>query len=925
MKKLFAVMLACMLSALTLVAFAAEEPKVTCDDMAYLDFNKGNNENDGLTAATAKKALLQLKDNGVVSLLPNGGTLVVSGKMFIAGSYTLPKLGGTLLITSNDGTTDFNTDTPANNPATSLKMAKGVGFTVTSDVILDDILLFQEYKENNTISVKSGATLVIGEKVKTKASVLSTEPVYMHLYAEAGATLIVKAGTYQSISGEGNIIVSDAVKTIENAEGDVVVDPTTAAANALYSLGLVKGYDDSGSDFRLENTLSRAESIVQIVRFLGAEEIALAGTYVTPFTDVPVWAEPYIGYAYTNKITSGVSATKFNPSGTVSEAQFLTLLLRAMEYSDANGDFSWSDPYALSQKVGLLKDTAKAEKFTRGNAFMACYNALASDAKSGQSVGEKLTAAGVITNKALDYAKRIAAGETITVACVGDSITEGHSSSDRTKYSYPAQLQKLLGQGFKVVNCGKSGAYAMNLDSAYNVKKERADLWYPNTSEYTKLKASKADIVIVMLGTNDARSMTESAAQADFVSSYKSLITDIQSMESKPEVYISTMIPAVGANIVYQGTTVILPRLLRGIAKDMNLPLIETGVNLLDYYKVDLTYHDNTHPTDVSYPALAINFYNEVFGHNKANLEFQKAKDKVVFVSDAGTRDNDGTSPENAVNSLQLAVSMLRETGGTVVVCAPLATKVAFFVECAAPVTITSVYNGVDYRATKNAGISLTGSWTLASEMIIENVNINTVAGQSLNAQYNNLTIGEGVVMTGGEFALNVGYRIGTGALTPADVSCHKDCTVKVASGKWALLRGGNMRANPKDPVGTVDEKVKLSIYVSGGEFTNKSVNANSGIGMNGCEGEAHFEISGGTFAGSVAGIHRTGTNQTDTAVAFGGNMTVKITGGTFAKPFQLYHTTDTPNIRGSANLLLSKAMESSVVTDGFTKVEYVD
>ena len=31
-------------------------------------------------------------------------------------------------------------------------------------------------------------------------------------------------------------------------------------ANALYSLGLVKGYDDSGSDFRLENTLTRAES-----------------------------------------------------------------------------------------------------------------------------------------------------------------------------------------------------------------------------------------------------------------------------------------------------------------------------------------------------------------------------------------------------------------------------------------------------------------------------------------------------------------------------------------------------------------------------------------------------------------------------------------------------------------------------------------
>ncbi len=924
MKKSLGILLA-LFMLLSLTAFATAEPKVTSNDVGYLNFNKGKNTNDGLTADTAKQSLLQLDANGVVSLLPNGGTLVVSGKMFIGGSYTLPKLGGTLLITSNDGTTDFNTDLPANNPDVSLKMAAGAAFTVTSDVILDDILLFQEYKDSNTICVKNGATLVIGEKVRTKQSVVASEPTYMHLYAEKGTTLVVKAGTYQSIKGEGKIVLSDGVKVMESSE-EVPVPPVLAAANALYSLGLVKGYDDSGSDFRLENTLSRAESIVQIVRFLGAESEALAGTYTTPFTDVPAWAEPYIGYAYTNKITSGVSAARFDPNGIVSEAQFLTLLLRAMEYSDANGDFIWSDPYTLADKVGLIKGAEKTENFVRGSAFMACYNALASDAKSGKTVGEKLTAAGVITEKALGYAKRIAAGETITVACVGDSITEGHSSSDRSKYSYPAQLQKLLGQGFKVVNCGKSASYVMNLDSVYNVKKESQNLWYPNTAEYTKLMSSNADIVIVMLGTNDARSMTETAAQADFVSSYKSLIADIQGMESKPEVYLSTMIPAVGANIVYQGTTVVLPRLLREIATDLQLPLIETGKNVGDYYRVDLTYHDNTHPTDISYPALAINFYNEVFGHAKENLSFQKAKNGVVFVSNAGKRDNDGTSPENAVNSLQLAVSMLRETGGTVVVCGPLNTKVAFFAECAAPVTVTSVYGGVDYRTAKNARVSLTGSWTLASEMIFDDINIDiTAAGQSLNAQYNNLTIGEGVVMSGSDFALNVGYRIGAGALTPVDVSCHKDCTIKVAGGKWALLRGGNMRANPTDPVGTVDKGVKLSISISGGEYTNKSVNANSGIGMNGCDGYAYLEISGGTFAGSVVGIHRTGTNNTDTKASFGGHIFVKITGGTFASAFQLYHTADTPEVLGRAQLTLTKDMESVVKQDGFGVVEFVD
>ena len=35
----------------------------------------------------------------------------------------------------------------------------------------------------------------------------------------------------------------------------------------------------------------------------------------------------------------------------------------------------------------------------------------------------------------------------ITIACVGDSITEGVGASNSSLYSYPAQLQKLLGDG----------------------------------------------------------------------------------------------------------------------------------------------------------------------------------------------------------------------------------------------------------------------------------------------------------------------------------------------------------------------------------------------------------------------------------------------------------------------------------------------
>ena len=917
-KSLTFILTALLVSAFALTSFATDEPTVTSDTVCYIDFTNGNNTNSGTTADAPKKQLLTLNDNGAVAALKDGGTLVATGKLFFGGSYTIPKLSSPLLITSNDGTKDYKNPEPKKNPACAMKIATDATLTIATDVIIDDIILFQEAANSNTIKVASGATLVIGEKTVTMESPYSTEPCYMSLYAESGATLIVKAGTYQSIAGEGTVIIGENVTVIESTAQTSNSD--TAVANALYSLALVKGYDDSGSDFRLENSLTRAESIVQIIRFLGVEEEATGGTYTLPFDDVPAWAEKYVGYAYTNGITSGRSATKFDPNGTVDEAQFLTLLLRAMEYSDKNGDFVWSDPFALANSVGLIDHTKADETFTRGDAFAACYMALESKCKGGKTVSEKLIEADVITEKAYGYAKRIANGETIVVACVGDSVTQGTGASPAATYSYPAQLQKLLGQGFKVVNCGKASAYVMNVDSEYNVKKGTPNLWYPNTAEYTKYMNSSAEIVIVMLGTNDARSMTAPAAEADFVSSYKALIADLKTLPTVKEMYLSTMIPAANADITYQGTVYTLPRLIESIANELDMPLIKTHENMHDYYQVMLAYNDSVHPTNTTYPRLAYNFYNEVFGHNAKTPELPTVDDKVVYVSNFGKTSNDGKTAINAVDSLGLAVAMLRESGGTVVVCGPLTTKITYLVECADNVTITSVYNGVDYRETNSAAITLAGNLTLASDVTLENVTVNTEkTGYAIVCNYHNFTVGEGVQCTGTkDVAINVGYRIGSSAITSEEVSCHTDCTVSVASGTWSILRGGNMRISPANPIGTIDKGVTLFIDISGGDFTYTGVNATAAVGMNSCDGDVYFMITGGNFVGGVYGVHRTGSNTTGVQPTFNGNITMSVLGGTFANGIGLYHTSDTPKVEGTSILFVTPSLKSIAKTDEF-------
>ena len=127
------------------------------------------------------------------------------------------------------------------------------------------------------------------------------------------------------------------------AAGDLLISPAPTAsaarptaggaADALYALGLVGGYGknaDGSVNFALGDKLTRAQAFVLVVRFVGAEKDATLSVQSHPFTDVPAWANPYIGYVYANGITKGVSETRFDPDTPVSEAAFLTIMLRVL-------------------------------------------------------------------------------------------------------------------------------------------------------------------------------------------------------------------------------------------------------------------------------------------------------------------------------------------------------------------------------------------------------------------------------------------------------------------------------------------------------------------------------------------------------------------------------------------------------------------
>ena len=167
-------------------------------------------------------------------------------------------------------------------------------------------------------------------------------------------------------------------------------------ARDLQSLGLFKGV--SQTDFALDRAPTRTEAIVMLIRVLGKEAEALEKSRRHPFTDVPAWADRYVGYAFENGLTSGVSATKFG-TGDASSAMYLTFVLRALGYSDQNArDFTWDSPYRLASAAGILPEGADTGRFRRSDVVLVSYAALSSKLKdSDKTLAERLIEQGVFS------------------------------------------------------------------------------------------------------------------------------------------------------------------------------------------------------------------------------------------------------------------------------------------------------------------------------------------------------------------------------------------------------------------------------------------------------------------------------------------------------------------------------------------------
>lgn len=150
----------------------------------------------------------------------------------------------------------------------------------------------------------------------------------------------------------------------------------TLAADTLYTLGLFKG---NASGYDLNSRPTRLHAMVMVSRLCGGEN-AKAGDYSHPFTDVPAWAEGYMGFAYEKGLARGVTATTFDANRTITANAYYAFLLRLLGYSDAEGDFSISTAALFAYRLGIAP-TANDPSFTRGDMCEATLGALTAPLK----------------------------------------------------------------------------------------------------------------------------------------------------------------------------------------------------------------------------------------------------------------------------------------------------------------------------------------------------------------------------------------------------------------------------------------------------------------------------------------------------------------------------------------------------------------
>jgi lysophospholipase L1-like esterase len=190
-----------------------------------------------------------------------------------------------------------------------------------------------------------------------------------------------------------------------------------------------------------------------------------------------------------------------------------------------------------------------------------------------------------------------ASAQVIRVACVGDSITEWSHYTD--------DLQDMLGDGYLVENFGVAGSAVL----------KNSDKPYMNQAAFQQAKDFQPSVVIIMLGTNDAKDSNYRYI-TNFPNDYKQLIGECNSLSDDQHIWLVKPPPIYDNTLGLNDTNLeqgIIPE-IEQVATNLNLPTIDVNQALANHSDY---FIDGVHPNSDGAQLIA-NTINDAF--NSSNI-----------------------------------------------------------------------------------------------------------------------------------------------------------------------------------------------------------------------------------------------------------------------------------------------------------------
>ncbi len=178
----------------------------------------------------------------------------------------------------------------------------------------------------------------------------------------------------------------------------------------------------------------------------------------------------------------------------------------------------------------------------------------------------------------------------VKVACIGNSITDGHGIDMATQFGYPALLQKKLGDGYWVKNFGVSARTMLN----------KGDFPYMKEKAWQDALAFKPDIVVIKLGTNDSK-----PHNWQYGAEFKQNLEEMVKALSPAKIYLCTPIPAFKPSWEINDSVIvneIIP-IQQEVARKYGLEIIDLHTQFAD--GADMVRPDGIHPNEKGVERMA--------------------------------------------------------------------------------------------------------------------------------------------------------------------------------------------------------------------------------------------------------------------------------------------------------------------------------